>query len=114
MAFGFEKFFGKVKKEEPLSEKDRSALEIRNYLDSLVPAGVSAEDFWEAVKLMDMRKSGNPKDISKRHNIEQNYAELIKGGEYKPYVDDVIESTIKNLPELLKEIKAGRGATFTN
>jgi len=63
-----------------------------------LPKGVSIEDFWECVKLYEQKYGGgNPKAEYQRGDIQK-----LKDG---IYTDRMITGTMKELPELLKEIK---------
>ncbi len=63
-----------------------------------LPKGVSIKDFWDCVKLYEKKHSDvNPTEKYKSHHLEELKNEL--------YTDKMIAGTLKDLPELLKEIK---------
>ena len=70
------------------------------------------EIFREAETLVEMEKSGNPSQKYQRGSIKQYNKELEKSGG-KSYIEDVLETTKKRLPELKEQIEKDEQATFS-
>lgn len=69
--------------------------------------------FKKAETLVEMEKSGNPQSKYQAGSIKNFAKKAEEGGEYKPYIKDVIETTEKRLPELEKKIEESERATFS-
>lgn len=72
-----------------------------------------SEVFKKAEKLVDMEKSGNPDQKYQPGSIRDFAKKAEESGVYKPYIEDVIETTEKRLPELEEKIEESEKATFS-
>lgn len=77
--------------------------------NQIPPPGVSHEDFWQAVKLVDFSLTINEKYKSTgSENVQASHREATKNGVYEPYIDKVLNITTKKLFDLLEEIHKQR------
>ena len=74
-----------------------------------------SEMFKRAIGIVDKEKSGNPDQKYSPGSIQQFAKKAEEGGEYKPYIEDVVTTAKENLPKLEKQIKEmeGKGSTVS-
>jgi hypothetical protein len=72
------------------------------------------ENFWEKVKRIDWKKSGNPTEKYKTGSIKKFAEKNVDiDGNYIPYIDSVIKEAEVASPELDKEIERSKNADFS-
>ena len=76
------------------------------------PKKEDSKDFSDALRLTDMKLSGNPQEKYQTGSIKAFHENATKNGEYTPYVEKVIQETKDNLDELYKQVEASKKATF--
>jgi molecular chaperone DnaK (HSP70) len=69
--------------------------------------------FKKAETLVEMEKSGNPQSKYQSGSIRNFSKKAEESGEYKSYIEDVIVTTEKRLPELKEKIEENEKATFS-